>query len=95
MRIRYTAQCLEHCRNSMQVRYGYYLKCKVHYNLQSIPADMEQKEEKNSAKAEDEQSEGHKRPRESQCQGNKSKQYFRKTAESTSNATMIEKIINS
>ena len=51
----------------MQVRYGYYLKCKVHYNLQSIPADMEQKEEKNSAKAEDEQSEGHKRPRESQC----------------------------
>ena len=67
MRIRYTAQCLEHCRNSMQVRYGYYLKCKVHYNLQSIPADMEQKEEKNSAKAEDEQSEGHKRPRESQC----------------------------
>ena len=83
------------CRNSMQVRYSYYLKCKVHYNLQSIPTDMEQREERTWLR------QRRNNPRVIRDQGKVSvsatrvKQYFRKTAESTSNAIMIEKIINS
>ena len=83
------------CRNSMQVRYSYYLKCKVHYNLQSIPTDMEQRKERTRLR------QRRNNPRVIRDQGKVSvsatrvKQYFRKTAESTSNAIMIEKIINS
>lgn len=95
MCIRYTAQCLKHCRNSRQVRYSYYLKCKVHDNLQSIPIDMEQRKARTQLRQRRNNQRVIGDPGEVSVSATRVKQYFRKTAESISNAAMIEKIISS
>lgn len=77
------------------MRYSYYLKCKVHDNLQCIPTDTEQRKARTQLR----QRRNNQRiigdPGKFSVSVTRVKPYFRKTAESISNAAMIEKIISS